>query len=144
MRLSIIIMLLLSTAAAVAGPYTLGPGSDQIADIFASQAVTSSGTTSTAFYAVGMDQETAIDLWIEGAGASSQVTITGLFQVPGGNAIGYPVETTPTEQLVWDQATMPAGLVWPVTAPYGAERLYLHATTDDTDGVTVTASAIGR
>ena len=138
------ILSLLLASAAFAGPDNPGPPARNISALWSSQSVTTAGATTTAYYPVGLDQQVSIDCNIENAGTSETVTLTALFRFPGGNTVAYPVEAIPSEQYPWVQGLDPTSFLFEVYAPHGAERMYLHAITTDSTGVSITARAIGR
>lgn len=137
-------LILLAVSEAAAGPRNPGPGSDQVVTLWSEQALTSDGTTSTVSYPIGLDSSIIVDVRIEGAAAGATVTVTPVWERPGGNAIGYPVEHLDIPQATtWTEPTR-ADFVLTITPCPGASLMYLTGSTTDSDGCTITARAIGR
>ena len=147
MRLSIALIVAIAmgtSGEAIAGPHSVGPGSDDVVAMWSSQALTTSPATTTAFYPVGLDTTIVLDVLLEGAAAGATVTVTPVFQIPGGNACGYPTEHLSTPQATtWTQGSR-ADFLLTITPPPGCDRMYMTGITSDSDGCTVTARAIGR
>ena len=140
-----LIILLALAAEALAGNDNPGPGSDKVQALWSTPTtVTTLGATTTSYWPIGLDAQISVDINVQNAATSAQVTITALFQMPGGNIVAYPVEALPSEQYTWQQGSDPASALFGVYPPHGAERMYLNAITSDSDGVSITARAIGR
>lgn len=128
-----------------AGENNPGPNIADVKPIWTDQGVTTAGLTSTNYYKVGADETIIVDLNIHSAEAGSSVEFTPLWELPGGNYIGYPVvNLSAPNTFYWTEGVSPTSCLWEINPPRGAAKMYINAGTSDTsEGVTVNVSATG-
>lgn len=144
MKLSVILALVLA-GPALAGPRNMGPGTDQVKEIWASAAISTTQITSTAFYEVGLDGKILVDVDIRNIdpGGGATVNVTPIWLMPGGGSVGYATELITTPGVLNWTGIQAATFTWEITPPHGAQRMYLQAVTSESNGAQISAKVLG-
>lgn len=134
------LMMAMMVGSALAGPNNLGPGADQVVDIWESQALTTTPIESALSYPVGLDTGITVQFEVAGTAGADTVTVTPTWKIPGGSDA---LEDYVASQAVTWTHLDPATFVVEFSPPRGTSEMYLAGMTSSTDGATITASAIG-
>lgn len=134
------LMMAMMVGSALAGPNNMGPGADQVVDIWESQALTTTPIESALSYPVGLDNGITVDVALSGAEGVDTITLTPTWKIPGASAAQEDLQTS--QAVTWTQGAR-STFILTFSPPPGASQMYLSAVTSSTDGATITASAIG-